>query len=69
LRWKQEFIGNIDDDESLNYVFLPRNPSRITNTNSDLAHFIAVSGDVYYDASTSSKNNDDGIHSLNCGVF
>jgi len=25
LRWKQEFIGDIDDDESLNYLFLPRN--------------------------------------------
>ena len=23
---KQEFIGDIDDDESLNYVFLPPNP-------------------------------------------
>jgi len=25
LRWKQEFIGDIDDDESLNYLVLPRN--------------------------------------------
>ena len=25
LRWKQEFIGDIDYDESLNYLFLPRN--------------------------------------------
>jgi len=46
LRWKQEFIGDIDDDESLNYRFLPRNPPRITNTDSDLAHFATVSGDV-----------------------
>ena len=46
LRWKQEFIGDIDDDESLNYHFLPRNPPRITNTDSDLAHFATVSGDV-----------------------
>ena len=59
----------MDDDESLNYVFLPRNPHCITNTDSDLAHFITVSGDVYYDASTSSKNNEDGVHSLNSGVF
>ena len=57
LRWKQEFIGDIDDDESLNYRFLPRNPPRITNTDSDLAHFVTVSGLVYYDASTSSKND------------
>jgi len=49
LRWKQELIGDIDDDESLNYVFLPPNPPRITNMNSDLAHFITVSGDVYHD--------------------
>ena len=69
FRWKQEFIGDIDDDESWNYVFLPRNPPRITNTDSDLAHFIKVSGDVCYDASTSTKNNKDGIHSLNSGVF
>ena len=69
FRWKQEFIGDIDDDESLNYRFLPRNSLRITNTDSDLAHYITVSGDVYYDASTSSKNNEDGIHSLNSGIF
>jgi len=25
LRWKQEFIGDNDDNESLNYLFLPRN--------------------------------------------
>jgi len=25
LRWKQKFIGDIDDDESLNYLVLPRN--------------------------------------------
>jgi len=25
LRWKQEFIGDIDDDESLYSLFLPRN--------------------------------------------
>ena len=25
MRWKQEFIGDIDYDESLNYLFLPRN--------------------------------------------
>jgi len=25
LRWKQEFIGDIDDDESLSYLVLPRN--------------------------------------------
>ena len=68
LRWKQEFIGDIDDDESLNYHFLPRNPPRITNTDSD--YFITVSGDVcYYDASSSSKNDEDGIHSLNSNIF
>jgi len=25
LRWKQEFIGDVDDDESLSYLVLPRN--------------------------------------------
>ena len=64
-----EFIGDIDDDESWNYANLPRNPPRSTNTDSDLAHFITASGDVCYDASTSSKNNVDGIHSLSSGVF
>jgi len=34
-----------------------------------LAHFVTVSGVVYYGASTSSKNDEDGIHSLNSGVF
>ena len=44
--WKQEFIGDIEDDESLNYVFLPPSRALITNTDSDLAHFATVSGDV-----------------------
>ena len=69
FRWKQEFIGDIDDDESLNYVFLPPNPALITNTDTDLAHFKTVSGDAYHDASTSSTNDEGFIHSLNSGVF
>ena len=32
-------------------------------------HFITVSGDVYHDASTSSTNDDGGLHSLNSDAF
>ena len=51
------------------YVFLPPSPALITNTDSDLAHFKTVSGDTYHDASTSSTNDEGGMHSLNSGVF
>jgi len=34
-----------------------------------LAHFKTVSGDAYHDASTSSTNDEGGIHSLNPGVY
>jgi len=49
--------------------FPPRNRPLITNTDTDLAHFITVSGDVYHDASTSSTNDDGGLHSLNSDAF
>jgi len=68
---KQEFIGDIDDDDSLNYVFFPPDPALITNTDSDLAHFKTVLGDAYHDdASTSSTNDEGGIHMiLNSGTI
>jgi len=71
LSWKQDFIGDIDDDESLNSVIPPSKPPLITNTDSDLVHFITVvSGDVSHDASNFSTNHEGGIkNSLNSNLL
>ena len=60
LSWKQKFDGDIENDESINYVIPPPQPPLITNTDSGLMHTRKMSGEVYRDASTSSTN-DEGI--------
>ena len=60
LSWKQKFDGDIDNDESINYVIPPPKPPLITNTDSGLMHARKMSDEVYRDASTSSTN-DEGI--------
>ena len=60
MSWKQKLAGEIDNDESRNYVFSPPKLLLITNIDSGLMHARKMLGEVYRDASTSSTN-DEGI--------
>ena len=69
LSWKQKFDGDIDNDESINYVIPPPKPHLITNTDSGLTLALILSGKAYRDASVSSTNDEGTINSLNSDVL
>jgi len=59
----------LDNDESLNYVIPPPKCPLVTNTDCGWTHAIAISSDIYRDASTASTNDEGAINSLNSDVF
>ena len=69
LSLKHKFDGDIDNDESINYVIPQPQPPLITNTDSDLTHALTMSGEAYRDASVSSTNDEGSIKSLNSEVY
>jgi len=69
LSWKHKFDGDIDNDESINYVIPQPQPPLITNTDSGLTHALTMSGEAYRDALVSSTNDEGSIKSLNSDVL